>query len=183
MYENGFWVFGYGSLLWRPGFEFTEQRRARLEGFRRAFCMYSVTYRGTPEKPGLVLALDPHDTNHCEGVAFFVPAETARRTHAYLQERELVTSAYYEDTQSITLDNGNNVEALCYIIDRNHHQYTGHIDLEKQAELIAHSSGDTGPNWEYLFNTEQHLKEIGIIDHEMQRLVEMVKARRSVQRS
>ncbi len=178
MSKNGFWVFGYGSLLWRPGFEYSSRKRARLNGFRRAFCMYSITYRGTPDNPGLVLALNPQKSAYCDGVAFQVPADTASQTLAYLRERELVTSAYVENIQPVTLECGTNVDAVCYVIDRTHSQYTGNICLETQADIIANSSGNTGPNWEYLFNTADHLTEIGIADPELDQLVGMVKSRR-----
>ncbi|MBL4808168.1 MAG: gamma-glutamylcyclotransferase [Rhodobacteraceae bacterium] len=179
MQENGFWVFGYGSLLWKPGFAFAEKKQARLNGFRRAFCMYSIHYRGTVANPGLVLALDPHDTACCDGVAYRVPAETAAKTLNYLRERELVSSAYYEDTHPVTLECGTNVDALCYIVDRDHEQYTGVLSLETQADMIARSAGSTGPNWEYLFKTAEHLAALGIADAEMESLVKMVSQRRA----
>ncbi len=181
MYKNGFWVFGYGSLLWKPGFEYSIKKQAQLNGFRRTFCMYSTTYRGTVENPGLVLALDPLENASCQGMAFFVPPKTAKATHAYLQERELVTSAYIEQSQTVTLEDGQVVDAVCYIIDQNHCQYTGEICLNTQADIIATSSGNTGPNWEYLYNTASYLAKIGIKDTDMENLVDMVKARRLVQ--
>ena len=180
MYENGFWVFGYGSLLWRPGFDFTTRQKALLKGFRRSFCMYSVTYRGTAENPGLVLALDPHHSENCHGVAFHVAAENAVATHAYLQERELISSAYNEQNQTVELEDGSEVNAICYVINRDHSQYTGEICLETQAEIIARASGNTGPNHEYLFNTVSHLNDIGIHDTELNTLVALVKARQAV---
>ncbi len=145
--------------------------------------MYSVTYRGTPENPGLVLALDPCELSFCDGVAFFVAAENSKQTLQYLRERELVTSAYVENRHNITLANNTNVKALCYVINKTHPQYTGGICLKSQADIIARSSGNTGSNWEYLYNTAAHLAEIGIADTELEQLVEMVKKRRSVERS
>ena len=94
--SNEFWVFGYGSLLWKTGFEYAERRLATLTGFRRSFCMASVHYRGTPENPGLVLALDPNPSASCHGVGFRVEEPIADATLAYLRERELVPSAYIE---------------------------------------------------------------------------------------
>ncbi len=140
--------------------------------------MYSITYRGTPDNPGLVLALNPQKSSFCDGVAFQVSPETAKETLAYLRERELVTSAYVENIQPVTLESGTTVDAICYVIDQNHRQYTGNICLEDQADIIARSSGNTGPNWEYLFNTADHLCQIGIADPELDQLVEMVKSLR-----
>jgi len=178
MYENGMWVFGYGSLLWRPGFDFSQKKRARLDGFHRSFCMYSVTYRGTQQNPGLVLALDVRDDAYCEGVAFFVAADKANATLEYLRERELVTSAYYETSQNVTLEDGTNVEAVCYVIDRDHSQFTGELSIDIQADMIAGSIGDAGPNWEYLFKTTDHLADLGIQDSDMETLANMVTERR-----
>jgi cation transport protein ChaC len=91
MRSDDLWVFAYGSLIWHPGFDFTEKRKAVLRGFRRAFCMTSIHYRGTPEAPGLVLALDRDRDGSCEGVVYRVPATAAQRTLDYLRERELVS--------------------------------------------------------------------------------------------
>lgn len=105
-----FWVFGYGSLMWRPGFAHTEIRRARLHGFRRALCVSSFIYRGTPERRGLVLGLDRGGS--CVGLAFRVPPGLREEVLAYLRDRELVTRVYLERMLPVRLEGGENVEAV-----------------------------------------------------------------------
>ena len=106
MVGDEFWVFGYGSLIWQPGFDFVDKRLATLRGWRRAFCMRSIMYRGTPEAPGLVLALDRDAGGSCTGVAYRVPGHGAAATLAYLRARELVSDAYDEVRLPVELDDG-----------------------------------------------------------------------------
>lgn len=161
------WVFGYGSLLWKPGFEVAEARLARLDGFRRRFCMWSIHHRGSVADPGLVLALEPHDDGACRGMAFRVEDAQADDVVAYLRERELVSSAYVETVLPLTLDDGQKIAALAYVMDPGHPQYTGDLSLERQAEIIAGATGGMGPNCEYLWNTAAHMREVGIEDDEV----------------
>lgn len=165
MHSNGFWVFGYGSLVWQPEFEFQERQIARLEGYARSFCMRSIHYRGTVQKPGLVLALDEADS-YCDGVAFFVGPDHAQTTLAALRERELISSAYLEAVLPVSLRDGRRAEAVSYVIDRDHDQYC-HLSLEEQARIIAVAQGGRGPNVDYLFNTASHLKELGLEDPDL----------------
>lgn len=169
------WVFGYGSLLWNPGFEPAEKHRAVLHDYHRSFCMLSIHHRGTKDEPGLVLALDKELGGQCTGVAFKVREGEEETVLTYLRERELISSAYYEDTLPLALDCGETVQALCYIIDPDHEQYC-QFDLETQAQMIAQSHGGKGPNTEYLYNTAQHLDEMRIKDDDMRWLVERVRA-------
>jgi cation transport protein ChaC len=175
MQQNDLWVFGYGSLLWRPGFEYVERRVATLRGFNRSFCMRSIHYRGTQESPGLVLALDPHKTGECQGLGFRVGSELAAETMDYLRERELISSAYVEQTHPISLHEGDQVTAVCYVMDQSHDQYCGALSLETQAVIIARATGSAGPNDEYLFNTVEHLVELGISDPDLEKLVTLVR--------
>lgn len=168
------WVFGYGSLLWNPGFEPVEKRRAVLKDYHRSFCMLSIHHRGTEAEPGLVLALDTAPGQQCTGVAFRVREEEEDQVLAALRERELISSAYYEDTLKTVLDDGSEVETLAYIIDRSHVQYCN-FDLETQAQMIARSTGGRGPNPEYLYNTASHLDEMKIKDDDMAWLVQRVR--------
>ena len=172
---KGFWVFGYGSLIWQPGFDFVELQIARMNGFSRSFCMWSIHHRGTVENPGLVLALDAAEDASCDGVAFFVLPEMAQVTIKYLRERELISSAYLEEIHPITLHDGRKVECVAYVIDTAHEQYCGGMALEKQAQVIASAVGGRGPNTEYLYNTAEHLAKIGLSDPELDWLADRVR--------
>ena len=168
------WVFGYGSLLWNPGFVPAEAVTARLSGYHRSFCMLSIHHRGTVEKPGLVLALDEADTT-CVGVAFRVAEHEEERVLQDLRDRELISSAYLEKDVVLDLEDGRKIDALTYVINREHEQYC-QFDLEKQAQLIARSIGGRGPNPDYLYNTAAHLTKMGLDDPDMAWLVERVRA-------
>jgi cation transport protein ChaC len=158
-----FWVFGYGSLMWRPGFAHVAVERARLHGFRRSLCVRSWVHRGTRERPGLVLGLDRGGS--CIGLAFRVPGELQDEVIAYLRERELVTRVYLERRLPVRLGSGGSVTALCYVVDRAHEQYAGGLDAEHAAGIVAGSAGQSGPNDEYVLNTLRHLEALNIRDH------------------
>ncbi|MEX0318695.1 MAG: gamma-glutamylcyclotransferase [Ruegeria sp.] len=170
------WVFGYGSLLWNPGFPVARQELATLHGYARSFCMSSIHHRGTEDKPGLVLALDEVDEAHCRGLALAVEAGHEDRTLADLRERELISSAYLERMLDVELHSGETVNAVTYVIDPHHVQYCGGIPLEEQAQIIAHAVGGRGPNTEYLYNTTEHLAEIGLHDPDLEWLSQRVRA-------
>jgi cation transport protein ChaC len=167
-----FWVFGYGSLMWRPGFAHVETRRALLYGYRRSLCVSSFIYRGTPERPGLVLGLDRGGS--CVGLAFKVPGELRDEVLAYLRHRELVTSVYLERLLPIRLDGGGIVPALTYVVDRSHRQYAGSIDAAHAAALVSGAVGQAGPNEEYVLNTLAHLAALGIRDHWLQEVARRI---------
>ncbi len=165
MHINGFWVFGYGSLVWQPEFDYSERHIARLHGYARSFCMRSIHHRGTVKDPGLVLALDAGNST-CDGVAFFVPPDLATATIAALRERELVSSAYLELVLPIQLRDGRHVDAVSYVVDRDHDQYCSLL-LEEQAQIIATARGGRGPNVDYLLNTATHLTQLGLEDPDL----------------
>ncbi|MGX0904298.1 cation transport protein ChaC [Roseovarius sp. MBR-79] len=169
------WVFGYGSLVWNPGFDTVERVIARLPDYRRSFCMRSIHHRGTVEAPGLVLALDRVPGGACEGVALRAHPDRAEEVLAYLRERELISSAYLERQLDLSLADGRRVEAVTYVVDPDHDQYCGGLDLEEQAQIIARAHGGRGPNTEYLFNTTAHLQELGLHDSELDWLVRRVR--------
>ena len=173
--EGPLWVFGYGSLLWNPGFAFEAREPGLLRGYRRAFCSWSVRYRGTPEAPGLVLGLDPDPQGVCRGAAFRVAAEKAAEVRAYLVHREMGTSSYHEVEVPVELDGGEVVPALAYVMDVAHAQYV-RLPLEDQAAVIARSRGPAGPNRDYLHATAERLRELGLPDHEMDWLDARVRA-------
>jgi cation transport protein ChaC len=160
------WVFGYGSLIWDPGFPVADRRIARLEGWHRSFCMRSIHHRGTVDAPGLVLALDRADGAACTGVAFRVTEGAETETLATLRERELISSAYLEILLPVLTDAGP-IQALTYVIDPDHVQYCGGLALAEQARIIAGASGGRGPNRDYLAATTAHLAELGIADPDL----------------
>jgi cation transport protein ChaC len=166
------WVFGYGSLMWRPDFPFAERRGAILHGRRRAFCIYSVHHRGTYERPGLVLGLAPGGA--CRGAAYRVADSDWPDVYAYLMEREQPTETYVEARRNVRLDDGRRVEALCFLSDVHHPQWAGNLGLERQAELIAGARGLSGRNVDYLRDLVEHLREMRVRDAAMERLLALV---------
>jgi len=169
------WVFGYGSLVWNPGFDYEDRMIASLPGYARTFGMRSIHHRGTVEQPGLVLALDAHDGAECHGVGFRMHPDARDRVMTYLRERELVSSAYLEEVHPIRLATGECVDAVTYVVDRHHTQYCGGLALEEQARIIARAVGGRGPNTEYLCNTAAHLTELGLEDEDLTWLVSRVR--------
>lgn len=170
------WVFGYGSLIWNPGFDVAETRLARLHGWHRSFCMRSIHHRGTPDSPGLVLALDRAEGAHCDGLAFRVAPGAEAATLAALRERELISSAYIEARLMLDLHDGGQIEALAYVIDPAHAQYCGGLPLAEQAGIIARAIGGRGPNRDYLLATVTHLADLGIADPDLEWLAGQVRA-------
>lgn len=169
------WIFGYGSLIWDPGFTPAEAVAAKLTGWHRSFCMRSIHFRGTPEAPGLVLALDAAPGACCHGLAMRVAACEAGPVLAQLRARELVSDAYLERRLSLSLADGRTVEAITYVIDRAGPQYC-RIGLAEQAQIIATAVGARGPNRDYLFNTAAHLAALGLQDAELDSLATQVLA-------
>ncbi len=168
------WVFGYGSLMWRPGFAFAESQIATVLGYHRALCVYSHVHRGTPEKPGLVLGLDRGGS--CKGIAFCVPAGAADETIAYLREREQVTSVYRELHLQARLADGRRVIALSYAADRCHGQYAGRLERVELERLVLQGRGASGANPEYVRNTQMRLAQLGIRDATLDWLVKRLEA-------
>jgi len=171
---DNFWVFGYGSLMWRPGFAHVETRKARLFGYRRALCVHSHVHRGTPDRPGLVLGLDRGGS--CLGLAFSVPGELSEEVITYLRERELVTNVYLERRLPVRLEGGPIVEAITYVVDRSHSQYAGRLEPEQAAQRISGAVGQSGRNEEYVINTVEHLKALGIRDHWLEAVAARISA-------
>lgn len=170
---DALWVFGYGSLIWNPGFAVAERRVARATGWHRSFCMRSVQYRGTPDRMGLVLALDAAPGATCHGLA--LRAEDGPGALAYLRERELSGSGYEEHWLPVETDTGP-LTALAFCINPARPDYL-RLAPEDQAALIAVAEGERGPNRDYLYATAAHLAELGIPDPEMEDLVARVRAR------
>jgi len=157
-----FWVFGYGSLMWNPGFAHVETSRARLAGYRRALCIHSWVHRGTQTRPGLVLGLDRGGS--CIGLAFRVPGDLRNEVIGYLRERELVTKVYLERPVRVKLVDGRQVPAVTYVADRTHEQYAGAMDEEHAAEIVRSAVGKSGDNVSYVRATIDHLQALRIRD-------------------
>jgi cation transport protein ChaC len=168
------WVFGYGSLMWRPGFEFIEQIPARLIGEHRALCVYSFDHRGTPEKPGLVLGLDRGGA--CRGVAFRVASKLRGKTVEYLRSREQTTKVYRVVSRSVWLGNEprQRVSALTYVVDRGHVQYAGRLSLAAQLRFVQHGHGRSGNNRDYVLSTVRSIEAQGFRDEQLHRLALML---------
>ena len=169
------WVFGYGSLMWRPGFAHLERTQARLIGAHRALCVYSFVHRGTPERPGLVLGLDRGGA--CRGIAYRVAAAARAETIAYLRAREQVTMVYRECTRRIWLDHdpGRPVLALCYMVDRSHPQYAGRLSLDQQLHHVRQGHGQSGANRDYVIATVAAMEALGLREGDLHLLAERLK--------
>jgi cation transport protein ChaC len=175
-HETGdFWVFGYGSLMWRPGFDYLERVPARLIGLHRALCVFSFVHRGTPERPGLVLGLDRGGM--CRGIAYRVAAAARAKTIGYLRSREQVTSVYVEIMRQIELEDHDRrrMRALCYTVDRSHVQYAGRRTLAESLHYVRQGHGSSGANRDYVLETVQALETLGYRESELHRIAESLK--------
>ena len=169
-----FWVFGYGSLMWQPGFDYEERRRAMLKGLHRSLCVYSHVHRGTPEQPGLVMGLDRGGS--CRGVAFRIKEDSWDSVMDYLRAREQVTMVYKETRRMIRLDGEQDmVSAVTYVVDRSHRQYAGKLTREAQLAHVLQAEGRSGQNPEYVLNTADHLIELGLEDPDLQWLAQQLR--------
>ena len=169
------WVFAYGSLMWRPGFDFVERVPARVIGAHRSLCVLSYRHRGTPERPGLVLGLDRGGT--CRGIAYRVTENKRAATIAYLREREQDTKVYRESMRVVWLlaDPERQVEALCFVVDRAHPQYAGRMSLDQQLHHVRQGHGHSGANRDYVISTVQELEALGFRDANLHLLAERLK--------
>lgn len=164
------WVFAYASLMWRPEFPHTEVRDALLRGYSRRLCIYSHQYRGTPESPGLVFGLDRGGS--CKGRVLKVASRDVDEVVAYLYEREMINKVYHP-RMVITEVDGQHVRSLAFIADRGHRQYAGKLEIREAVRLIRQGHGKGGPCMEYLLNTAEHLREIGIHDSHLEHLLSL----------
>ncbi|TYC52584.1 gamma-glutamylcyclotransferase [Rhodobacterales bacterium] len=170
---SDFWVFGYGSLMWNPGFVHLRAEPALLRGAHRSLCVYSWVHRGTQDRPGLVFGLDNGGT--CRGIAYQVSEEIWPQTLAYLREREQITMVYKENWHQVELGGGEEVKSLVYMVDHEHPQYAGALPLEDQLAIARDAVGKSGRNPEYIINTAAHLAEMGIADADLSWLAEQLR--------
>lgn len=157
--QGRFWVFGYGSLMWHPDFPHTAALVARLHGYHRALCLWSWSYRGSREKPGLVLGLDRGGS--CRGIAFEVAATDRVRVLDYLHDREMINSSYQPRMLAARLADDRLVPALAFVVRRDTPQYAGKLAPGRMAEVVGGAHGERGPNCDYVLNTVRHLDEMG----------------------
>ncbi len=174
--SQGIWVFGYGSLMWSPDFPYEEVSLAHLDGYHRDLCILSVHFRGTAERPGLVMGLNPG--GHCVGRAFFVSAENSDETLAYLHEREMINDVYAPTWVDIKLKDGKKCKAYTFVSVPEHCQFVGSYDLQKKVDLVLQGTGLRGTSLEYLENTCAHLRELSIEDQTLEAILSKAQAQK-----
>lgn len=169
--HDAFWLFAYGSLMWEPNFPFTEQRRALLRGYHRALCVYSWVYRGTEAAPGLVFGLEQGGT--VEGIAFHISSENAEAVFAQVYEREMVTAVYTPVWAPCDMTDGarETVNALAFVADHDNEQYAGERSEPETVDLVLQGHGKAGACTDYVTNTVDHLRELGIHDDALERIM------------
>lgn len=174
-HEGGdLWLFGYGSLIWNPAFDFSERRIGAINGRHRRFCLWTWLGRGSRDCPGLMLGLEAGGS--CTGVAYRISAAQIESELDVVWRREMLTAAYRPIwVKAITEDEV--VPALTFAINRQHERYAGKLDINHVAERLAAACGPLGTGAEYLFNTHRHLVELGLRDRYLDRLTELVRAR------
>ena len=165
------WVFGYGSLIWNPAFDYDEMRTGTLHGYHRQFCFWSKIGRGTPENPGMMLALDRGGS--CKGVVLGVERKRAQEELTSVFMRELTGETYHAKWGKVRTDKGT-LDAITFVANHDAEQYVGRRPPEEIARYIAQGCGHLGPCTDYLFNTTQHLEELGLNDPMMRRLCDLV---------
>jgi cation transport protein ChaC len=170
------WVFGYGSLLWKPAFEFVESRPATVGGWHRSFCLRVARFRGTRDLPGLMMALDRG--GECRGMAFRVPADDAEATLHALFRRELVVRPPPTPPRWLSArTNEGPLPVLGFAVDPRSAFYSGRLAPEQVAAVLASAAGHWGSCAEYLHNTVSHLEALGIHDRNLWRLQALVAAK------
>ena len=167
--DEDFWVFGYGSLMWRPGFDFIDSALAWVHGYHRALCIFSHVHRGTPERPGLVLGLDHGGS--CQGVAFKSRPRPRRNDSPICANANSSPRSIWRKRSGCALSTAAARKALAYIVDRTHIQYAGRLPVDEMIRLIAEGVGLNGDNPAYVRNTYEHLLRLDIHDAELAEVV------------
>jgi cation transport protein ChaC len=171
--KGDLWVFGYGSLMWSPGFSYKQKALGRIHGYHRALCILSTRYRGTHRKPGLVMGLCRGGS--CWGLAFRLEAPRVRRALARLWKREMPRRVYAPRLLQVQLGSGRYagryVRALAFLADPTHPAYVRELDLHGSARLVAQGIGQRGPCVDYIRNTLDHMQELGVTDPHLERIL------------
>ena len=171
------WVFGYGSLMWSPGFRYTEKSVGLLRGYHRALCILSTRYRGTARRPGLVMGLCRGGS--CWGIAFRIPAARVRGVLAALWRREMIRKVYEPRLVPVRIRRGFRVRALTFVAETEHPQFVRELDLHGRAQLVAQGVGQRGPCTEYIRRTLEHMYALGVTDPHLARVLETAEAIRT----
>lgn len=160
--------------MWNPGFVFTSAHIAELKGFHRSLCLFSYHYRGTADKPGLVLALDTGGC--CTGKAFAIREGDWQAVLDYLRKREQISYVYLERTVEVRLaHSGEKVEAVTYVADPSHSQYAGRLSLEETLRFVQQGEGSAGRCADYVRNTVEHLRELKVHDEALEQVMARLK--------
>jgi cation transport protein ChaC len=163
------WIFGYGSLMWSPGFRCSQKSAGKVHGYHRSLCVYSTRYRGTPKRPGLVMGLCRGGS--CWGMAFRVPAAQVSRVLGNLWRREMRNRVYRPRFVRVAVRGGREVRALAFVADIEHRQFAGDLSVERTARLVAQGQGERGHNIDYLSFTLAHMHELGVRDPHLDRIM------------
>jgi cation transport protein ChaC len=166
------WVFAYGSLMWNPAFEFAEESLCKVEGWRRSFCFWTPYGRGTPELPGLMLGLEGGGS--CEGIAYRLAPHQVRSELEILWNREMLSGVYQARWVPTRLRDGRTVTAVTFVVEPAHCQYCGDLSMERAAHHIAFAEGRRGACRDYLVNTAEHARSLGIHDPYIEEMMERV---------
>jgi cation transport protein ChaC len=175
--EKDVWLYAYGSLIWSPMIEYSEKRHAKLFGYHRQFCMWTKLGRGTPEKPGLTLALEPGGSN--KGIAYRIPLNNIEQELKIIWNREMIGGSYVPKIVKLhTVDarKRNIIPAIAFVMNRSHENYAGKLDPKVIAKVIASAEGPLGKCRDYLFNTVNHLDDLGLSDKKLSELTRLVQA-------
>jgi cation transport protein ChaC len=173
--RSDLWVFGYASLIWRPEFEFSEHRPAQVHGWHRALRMASRINRGTPERPGLVFALLPGGS--CHGAVYRIPRSRVASELERLWQREMPTGVYDPRWLACRTAHGE-VQAIAFTLSRRSPQHTGRLRDAQLVDILRHAHGRYGSTLEYLLETARALRERGVHDREIERMVALARQHR-----
>ena len=177
--NSDIWLFAYGSLIWSPMIKFIEKRKAKLFGYHRKFCMWTKLGRGSPDHPGLILALEPGGST--KGIAFRIQAETIEKELKLVWDREMIGGSYVPRVVKLQFIENNkieNVDAIAFIMNRDHENYTGKLTVEEEVKAIYGAEGPLGKCEDYLFNTVKHLDELGLSDNKLSSLAKLIKEKK-----
>jgi cation transport regulator ChaC len=168
---SALWIFGYGSLLFRPDFPFDERRPARLHGFARRFFQGSPDHRGTPEQPGRVVTLTAIDGACCDGEVFRIPDANAAETLSLLDHRE--RGGYARHTIEVTTSEGP-LAAVTWIGWPGNPSWIGPAHVEEIAQRVRVSAGESGRNIDYVLRLSATLRALGVLDPHVEELAALL---------